>query len=988
MESPTLYATGLDVSLLPATIYHPRTPLLFSETGSIANPDGPADPCHIIVNLGGISLLAIDSYEICYFGSIFDIKLISHGENSLLIDDPDVRVCIAGEHLDDAVSWLVAARTRLLSDSNPIELLAFPTAPKTFSLTVTPQTEYIYRCFQHRSLPDARFVALFAGRVEFLEIDGSFGAPADLKCISAPLLRAGAVSEVVLRGFWPDQVCRLARFLLKYFECLRAITLADFDSLSPRQLELPRLKLGMASYSLSFVRCQLSEDAAAELIGEIAGFPGALVRLALSGFRVTGAMMAQLFDSAGCKTLEFLEIEGGLEVVAAWGFLEQLSVSGGAFGVFPVTELDLIGVDVSLPVSFEMPARLHLLNVSRSTFSATSLEQLLRVLARANQPLSLVLADIKMDDWRAFGKSVIGLPKLMDLQELDWSGNPFGDEIAAYFLSPGRLKFIAVDRIFNPETIAALGIALVSAGGLIGVSIGGSEDSNFSGNLVGLLLALEPLPGLSILHLDNQKLSDADADLLIGFISAHPGIVEVSCDGTVLSSRDDFLAFYGRLQELGTLLTIGRPVGDLRRLGISDVELGRGSVTSATVRAFYYTSFSFTGTWSHLWEFGSRFPFQSKASFPSIASLRTQNPKQTVGEAQQACTSAWTIPVPISPPSATFSYKVAIDGLNPLLFRPFLKETITSSGLTYQRLGFFLDSECINAYVCGRPSDDAAYYKQSLGVLRLWDPSESARWHAAIPRDCLVVVLATDAQADAARQATAELGLSVVEVPALSASHILCELHKFVLAVHRHAGTLNSQQYRPGSEVEEEQPAPWVGDLQPTELVDFDLPDVFAAPPLPDIPVVEPGGGDFCLTCGPSAFHAEPAALLSCCSLFVEDERMLLAGQYLVRTPAAADVFGEFVKAIAGEPYDVNEDTVERLEELAWEFGFVGLAVECGEFAKGIEGMTSREQRYVRIVSDCRGGLNAMNAEIEGLQAEFRVMQQELARLRTVIMSK
>jgi hypothetical protein len=322
-----------------------------------------------------------------------------------------------------------------------------------------------------------------------------------------------------------------------------------------------------------------------------------------------------------------------------------------------------------------------------------------------------------------------------------------------------------------------------------------------------------------------------------------------------------------------------------------------------------------------------------------------------------------------------------IDGVNPLLLRPFLKETIASRGLTYQRLEFFLDSECVTTYVCGRPSDDATYYRRSLGVLRLWDPAESPGWHAPIRDDCLVVVLAATAQADAARRATNGLRLSVVELPALSAPHFQSELHEFALAVHRHARELDAPPYAPASELEDE---PWAADLPPTQFADFD----FAAQPLPDIPAVEPEGGDFCLMCGESRFRVEPAALLSCCGLFAEDERMLLRGQYLARTPAAADVFGEFVKAVAGEPYDVDEDTVEGLEELAWEFGFVALAVECGEFAKGIEGMTSKEQRYVRIVSGCRGGLNAMNAEIEGLQAEFKLIQQEIAKLRTAVRPK
>jgi hypothetical protein len=50
--------------------------------------------------------------------------------------------------------------------------------------------------------------------------------------------------------------------------------------------------------------------------------------------------------------------------------------------------------------------------------------------------------------------------------------------------------------------------------------------------------------------------------------------------------------------------------------------------------------------------------------------------------------------------------------------------------------------------------------------------------------------------------------------------------------------------------------------------------------------------------------------------------------------------------------------------------------------------MAGREQRYVRFVSACRRGLNAMNAETEGLQAEFKLIQQDIAKLRTAARPK
>jgi hypothetical protein len=184
-------------------------------------------------------------------------------------------------------------------------------------------------------------------------------------------------------------------------------------------------------------------------------------------------------------------------------------------------------------------------------------------------PFTMVAADVAMPDlhWRTFYDGLSQLPPCGSLYELDWSGNRLSGAVIpqflGYFFSGGNLKFLSVDRIFRP--VAAADLETVLRGlpklGLLGISIGGSTECNFSGNFGRFTQALATMPEVSVLHIDGQCMSDVDAQLFLTFLGTHKGVQEVSCDQ---ASMMKIVQFYRSLDGLG-IPAVGHPVYDISR---------------------------------------------------------------------------------------------------------------------------------------------------------------------------------------------------------------------------------------------------------------------------------------------------------------------------------------------------------------------------------------------------------------------------------------
>jgi hypothetical protein len=240
-----------------------------------------------------------------------------------------------------------------------------------------------------------------------------------------------------------------------------------------------------------------------------------------------------------------------------------------------LNEISLRGQDLVEPLSpFVLPRQIHSLDFRDSRFTSKSLLSLLTSLSSSMFPLTLRLARLRLSDdgWRAVFDALPSLPKIPLLRELDWSGNPISardvEPFASYFFHANTLRFVHLDAIFAVHSAGTLRSLMqrLAPGEVWGVSLRGATDLTFGGSLGLVLDALEPLGDLAMLFLDRQLLTLDDTALLLKYVTAHPGLCELSCDGTALPTADSLFAFYESLSALPQLIAIGAPTHDLGRL--------------------------------------------------------------------------------------------------------------------------------------------------------------------------------------------------------------------------------------------------------------------------------------------------------------------------------------------------------------------------------------------------------------------------------------
>jgi hypothetical protein len=191
------------------------------------------------------------------------------------------------------------------------------------------------------------------------------------------------------------------------------------------------------------------------------------------------------------------------------------------------------------------------------------------------------------------------LPRVRCLRELDWSGNSLPQrilqEFVGFFFASNAIRFLTIDTIFQTKTLGDLRafVQALPTQELFGLSIGGDRERRFSGHFTEFLDVIGSFNDLSILHIDGQGMTEADASALIMFLERHPNIHEISADDTVLATLESLLNFYGK-PELLNLKSSGRPFIDLQRLGAASQFLqsvaAKAAPVPAIVRASYLSS--------------------------------------------------------------------------------------------------------------------------------------------------------------------------------------------------------------------------------------------------------------------------------------------------------------------------------------------------------------------------------------------------------------
>jgi hypothetical protein len=627
-QEPRIYLKDADLKSIPSILTHHLTPILFAESGKMPSSKGKPKKCVLAVNLSGIFLLRPQAgtiFKLSLFVSTYEIETITWNDAKrrtvTVIDRPTTY--FSCKHADEAVVWILAARRALflgLHDPRPpttegfTDDLRIPAPSFLVSQENLAQLRYVCLSRRFESQPSEGTIELLGSidpsKNPTLLIDETTGSLDNLKCFTMPILQFTGLTTVHIQATAPYSVCRLVHYLVKGSSSIRTIIIADYEFLIPAQLRFAKQKHNQtAPLSLLFLNCALPPEIFADLMTELATFAGDYQRLTFTGMEMNAMTCESLFSALETgrpfRTLEVLELEhctlrqpansvadlilkGIARIVRQLRFLYKFSLSRWSFpfwvplGLFSkmncLTEIKLQRIEMHQTFeNLSVPGWTYLLDFSSSSFSPASFLSMLEMVSRCRTPLSLVLQDITMAEeaWQTVFGQFEGINPPTCLQELNWSGNLLpASAIAKWvrcFFSTGRIRFLAIDRLFRTSSLADLKTLLQSIppNTLWGLSVGGGFYSNFAGHFQTFLQVLDIVKGIAILRLDGQKLSDSDVTLILNFLQRHDHIREFSCDDTGITTEAVLFEFYRNLCQM-RIDSVAPPLSDIERFFIKD----------------------------------------------------------------------------------------------------------------------------------------------------------------------------------------------------------------------------------------------------------------------------------------------------------------------------------------------------------------------------------------------------------------------------------
>jgi hypothetical protein len=995
MQNSKIYLKDSELARIPPSQNNSLNPILFAETGVMPSSKGKKKKCILMVNINGIYFFRPDTkgtiWKVGQFISIYDL-------NQIVQVDAKRRDLIATtaslyfscDHADECVSWIFTVRQSLFlcaGDIGPIVLTNYRSEIKTYGVLISDanasQARYATLCHRYGSVPCEAFLRLFEtfdiAYMKTLVLDQSYHAPPNLKAITAPILQLGAIRELHFVGFAPYAVCRIAHACMKHTATIRTIVFEGYSFLIPAQLRMDKLKIA-DPVSFTFLDCHLSESVFASLVDQLTKFMGPFQRLSIKAMQFTAQMLKQLFKAFKRKCfrgLEMLELEGIdakqiagdrilrhiVSALRSCRFLSKLTISSWVprlalqFSAFSrcyiLNELVLSNIDMAQPIiAFTVPPNLHFIDVSRSHFTIASLQSFLKILARVTSPLSLNLADLVLPEahWKSFFDALPALPTMNSVRELDWSGNPMpSDVFLRYFFETNAILFLVIDRIFKPTTSPSLESFLRSiphSDRLVGLSVGGDQDCNYSGALAHLTQALQALPNLQLLHVNGQKIQDADCPTFLEFISGRSKIVEVSCDDSLMSGQSRLITFYKGLSKPA----FAHPVLDISRLGSCSVPFARFPASTPRTRAFYFSSLTFSRGFSA----GEFFEYSARADTNlALFQTRAKVPEQLLSsavESPQYISPEVDVPpkfhVPVRDRSG--SYKVIFDGLNPAFMGQWTTEVKAGAqGVKYRHLEFVAGATAINIWTWAEPQeDDPKFYTAAAGVLRLF--SGDADMDAflerirpfPLPSAALIGLVVVPGDVAAASKFARQDRVELLEVKAVSWGELTNVCHSFVKRLHERE-----------------------------DSVKYAIDDEFA--PAPAAPA--PEEPEICLITGGMSFRVALSRLPNRPDLAHERECE-------VKSQVGPETMLEFVNALMDARPEVSDGSVQGLSALAEEFGCEELRKECAQFlAKGRKEEPPEEGMiYFKMLQECEDEMEQIDTKVVSLQAQFTAMTAEL----------
>lgn len=679
---------------LPSIVENPRTPILFAESGFMRSSKDKPKKCVILVNLNGLFLFRPGKGKIMKVSqfvsslSINEIKYVDKKRRDITTNNRNLYIIC--DHPDIAIVKLITSRKQIfyqLREPNEISFRDYPFAiePESYANEALPNLPLLrYICYSYRfgctevnERMQEFFLTFDPENTTIASFDDQTRAPTNLKSIIFPIIYLSGLTTVHFKNFAPYCTLRLAHHLIKKSMKIRTIIFENYTEIDPRQLRLANVPSDVP-LSFVFLKCNLKDEIWISLIEELSKYQGEFQRLSIISCDFSKAVQEKLFNclrsERAFRALEIFEYDQmnkynetnkddfSKEIsstLARCRSIQKISFSKWNnpinLSLRPflnhnlLSEIILTNQDMSnsFPEDILLPSNIHLLDFSSCTFTLTSLKSLFFILSRSESLLSLKLADIVLPEqhWNTLLENFTSLSAvpLKCLCDFDWSGNRLTSQSCKSFCDllfySNPIRFLSLDRVFNAskQDVMQLFFSMVPKGKLWGLSIGGSHETNFSGSINSLLSTIQQVLPLQILHIDGQRLVESDADVLVQFLKANPGIHEISFDDTLVTNERKFYDIYKSIIDMLHIKAIGRPIHDqLKIFGFMLMSVSKmdsraefdelrklfseiNAKTNASIRANYLCSKAHQGQldYTDLADYSSKYP----ASYFDIEAL-------------------------------------------------------------------------------------------------------------------------------------------------------------------------------------------------------------------------------------------------------------------------------------------------------------------------------------------------------------------------------
>ncbi|OHT03072.1 hypothetical protein TRFO_29577 [Tritrichomonas foetus] len=483
----------------------------------------------------------------------------------------------------------------------------------------------------------------------------------NLKSFVRPIVSMSNINTVIFKSFAPMAVCRYIHKFLKS-QKINTIVLEGYSTLDPESLKIDEIKAN-SPVSFTIRDCNFDDNTFNSFLTELFNFSGDFQKFSLDSIVISFSVVETLINSVrksrSLRTVEVFECNGIdlndvksaspekiLEFISIMfqhcRFCNKLSVSNWknptCINILQflsndvLVELDLMNQNL-IEVSKELilPPSIHFLNFSGSIFTFTSLTNLLTILSGHFSPMSLNLSDIQMSDqdWYLFYQSLSNLNQpIRCLRELDWSDNKIDMNVIQsftnYFIWQTNVRFLSINRIFGGMSLSDLRlfVTFLPKKRLLGLSLDGNNENNFSGIFKQLIPILKSIETLVFISLNNQMMTEDDAQELLNYVKMNSKVLDISCDGSSINHDNKFFEFYENLVKID-IAAIGKPYSDIVRLFGQNLEAlsqfqqfnefrqlirTRQNSITANIRANFFTNDSDTFSTEDLLDFSAKYP--------------------------------------------------------------------------------------------------------------------------------------------------------------------------------------------------------------------------------------------------------------------------------------------------------------------------------------------------------------------------------------------